>query len=206
MSYRIFLDDDDRREPRMFARISPIFADGEPWARARNFDELTRMVAERGIPSLISYDHDLAEEHYDPTVDPGDYKEKTGLECARWFASHCRSVGERHPPALVHSMNPSGGDNIRAFLRSQLKNTMTVGGVDVSRIEAGDAYMLTEGGKSEPVRIATTPAQHKDTWSWMVIHPGGHTSWQVFIESMPRRGPNLRHLVDGEEFAFTSRA
>lgn len=85
------------------------------WVIVRNFDQFKAVVDLRGIPELISYDHDLSEEHYNPAMyDSVDaYKEissgfveKTGLDCAKYIIASLGNI--KHPPYLVHSMNPAG--------------------------------------------------------------------------------------------------
>ena len=34
-----------------------------PWNVVRNYEEFTKWIIENGIPDLVSFDHDLAEEH-----------------------------------------------------------------------------------------------------------------------------------------------
>ena len=75
-------------------------------------------------PAKISFDHDLADEHYHPTMtDPAkyeeiaaDFKEKTGMDCAKWLIDFCMDNGLKLPEYVVHSMNPSGARNIHSIL------------------------------------------------------------------------------------------
>ena len=83
------------------------------------------------MPELISFDHDLADEHYG-THDQLDeieyllYEEKTGYHCAKWLIDYCIDNNVEPPHYLVHSMNTAGATNIKylienykRFLKSQ---------------------------------------------------------------------------------------
>jgi hypothetical protein len=68
---------------------------------------------------VVSFDHDLAFEHYVVAEDrPGadvpyaTYKEKTGLDAAKWLVEYCKLKGVEFPAYVVHSMNPVGRQNI----------------------------------------------------------------------------------------------
>jgi len=95
------------------------------WTIARNYKEFITLIEERGLPELISFDHDLAQEHYDPIMYDGveDYsklyetfEEKTGFECAKWLVDYCMDNSLGLPEFEIHSMNPAGGENIRQYL------------------------------------------------------------------------------------------
>jgi hypothetical protein len=87
----------------------------------RNYDEFVAYLETHDMPEVISWDHDIAEEHYltasedECTEIPyATYKEKTGLHCAQYV------VENSLPLELwtIHSLNPVGGENIRRLLRS----------------------------------------------------------------------------------------
>ena len=44
------------------------------------------------------------------------YKEKTGLECAKWLIDYCIDNNQELPNYLCHSQNPVGKDNILGLL------------------------------------------------------------------------------------------
>lgn len=128
-SYRLFLD--DYRQPRDCTVYMRNNLYNDEWVVAKDYDEFVQVITERGIPSIVSYDHDLADEHYTPEVYWDDYekskeyqeaqkyKEKTGLDCAKFLNEFCRDNDERHPTFLVHSMNPVGADNIKKYLHGK---------------------------------------------------------------------------------------
>ncbi len=130
---KIFLD--DLRYPKdclgyMHTRIgalNPIY--NEQWTVVRNYIDFMTTIngaMQKGIEiTHISFDHDLAEEHYNPImmVDDDEYehlrdtfKEKTGLDCARWWKDWFEEYKDRYnlkwPMIFVHSMNPVGRQSI----------------------------------------------------------------------------------------------
>jgi hypothetical protein len=121
--YKLFLD--DIRNPShcvsyMSGRIgtkSAVYLDKD-WIVARDYEEFVSTIEERGVPDLISFDHDLAAEHYNVEIIDGgltDYNtlgEKTGYDCAKWLLNKCHEEGWGLPNYFVHSMNPVGSENI----------------------------------------------------------------------------------------------
>ncbi len=86
----------------------------------RTYAEFAQYLDERGMPDLISFDHDLAEEHYPVgpneagrTIPYADYVEKTGFDCARFIIDN--NLDLRH--WAVHSCNVQGRLNIERELR-----------------------------------------------------------------------------------------
>ena len=95
----------------------------EKWIVVRNYDEFVNYITNNGLPYLISFDHDLADEHYDPSMYSGNYddvaknfKEKTGMDCAKWLVDYCLDNEKQLPKFVVHSMNPAGTKNISSLL------------------------------------------------------------------------------------------
>lgn len=99
----------------------------EPWYVVRNYDEFVEWISKNGVPDLISFDHDLAQEHMDdyfsqklhlgwqqPSYDT--YKEKTGLDCAQWLAQYIQANNLQLYAVSVHSHNPVGASNIQSFI------------------------------------------------------------------------------------------
>lgn len=125
---KIFLD--DVRNPKdclgyMHTRIgnlNPIYE--KEWYIVRDYDEFVNIILDCFRDNIkithISFDHDLADEHYDDeNVDINDYdalyetfKEKTGLDCAKWLKEYYEDINIDLPTIFVHSMNPVGRQNI----------------------------------------------------------------------------------------------
>ena len=109
MSYNLFLD--DTREPHKFLKDYI-----RAWVVVRTYNEFCRTITERGLPGFISYDHDLADEHYVQSVDYSKFKEKTGYDCAKFLIEYCEKHKVSIPQYQVHSMNPVGRENIISLL------------------------------------------------------------------------------------------
>jgi hypothetical protein len=78
---------------------------------ARNYEDAVWMVQQYGLPTFISFDHDLAHEHYGKNEG-----ERTGYSFAQWFCAHVLDNNLALPIGFsyyVHSMNPVGAENIR---------------------------------------------------------------------------------------------
>jgi hypothetical protein len=129
MSYKLFLD--DVRNP---ADVKWIELPLGPWVIVRNFLDFKVVVSSRGLPEHVSFDHDLAEEHYNPALwakskltDYAKLENATGYDCAVWLTEHCRTFELDLPSYTVHSMNPVGRARITAALehyKSYCKSTI----------------------------------------------------------------------------------
>lgn len=130
MNYKLFLD--DVRNPvhcmpymhlRMGRRNS-IYLENN-WLICRNFEAFKNTIEEHGLPEFISFDHDLATEHYYMTRDDFDYHtediEKTGYDCAKWLIDYCVEKKLKLPEFVVHSMNPMGTERIISVLNNAKK-------------------------------------------------------------------------------------
>ena len=123
MSYKLFLD--DLRMPKDVYGYyrQKIYLD-EDWAIVRNYQEFTTIIEEKGIPDFISFDHDLADEHYGEMgsgCQYDEYQEKTGYQCAIWLAEYVVDKMKPLPDYKVHSMNPIGRENIIHYLENVRK-------------------------------------------------------------------------------------
>lgn len=90
----------------------------ECWVLVRTYKEFVRFIEKEGLPTLISFDHDLANEHYGFNGDYNELKEKTGYHCAKWLVDYCFQRNLPLPEYLVHSMNPVGRENITLYLNN----------------------------------------------------------------------------------------
>lgn len=131
-NYNLFLD--DIRNPNdcfEYTKMGVYLMND--WVVVRNYDEFVNMITENGIPLVISFDHDLADEHYRPSMynpdkhysnyyHDGTFKEKTGYHCAKWLLEYCMDNNLDIPKVVyVHTMNPVGGDNIKSLFNSFYK-------------------------------------------------------------------------------------
>lgn len=119
--YYLFLDD-----MRMPSDVTWVDMPQHDWIIVRNFDEFKTKILKKGIPAFVAYDHDLSDTHYGHGL-RGDkipyeqYSEKTGYDCAKWLIAHCMDKKAKHPPYVVHSMNPVGKQNIISYVDSYNK-------------------------------------------------------------------------------------
>jgi hypothetical protein len=96
----------------------------------KSYDEFVDYISENGLLDIISFDHDLADEHYTPKEywddyekskeyqEKQNYQEKTGMDCAKWLVDYCIDNNIELPKIYVHSANPVGADNIRELLNN----------------------------------------------------------------------------------------
>ena len=124
---KLFLD--DIRSPEQCAKymltrigpLNPIYLEGD-WYIVRNYGQFKTAIM-KYIDEIthISFDHDLADDHYDESMYQGKEqyethlaksKEKTGHDCAKWTKEYYTEKSKGLPVMFVHSMNPIGTENI----------------------------------------------------------------------------------------------
>ncbi len=101
-NYRMFIDDE---------RFPPASWEGTDFVICRSLTEVQDVVELRGLPDLVSFDHDL-----------GD-NVPTGMDIAKWMVE--QDLDKRHFFSqnffyLIHSQNPVGAGNIKTYLNSYL--------------------------------------------------------------------------------------
>ena len=141
MSYNLFLD--DLRKPE-HAYIAPKRDDNsiiitsnslanisgvsnDDWVIVRCYEEFVQALDDRGIPNVVSFDHDLDEEHirhyYSVTelsgiIEYSNLKVKTGKHCAEYFVQKCKELKpEQLPDVYIHSANKYGAEEIKRVLK-----------------------------------------------------------------------------------------
>ena len=118
MMYKLFLDDE-----RLPKNVTWIEMPLGPWIISRNHDDFVKYIMKNGLPSFVSFDHDLGREHYVVGAPKyNEYKEKTGYDCAKWLVEYCMNNNLEFPEYQVHSMNPIGSTNIRSYIESYKKS------------------------------------------------------------------------------------
>jgi hypothetical protein len=100
------------------------------WQIVRNYESFVAHIDQKGLPDVISFDHDLADSHYTPPEFWDDYEkskewqdaqvhtEKTGYDCAKWLVQYCIDNKKKLPKFYCHSLNPVGKDNILRLLNN----------------------------------------------------------------------------------------
>lgn len=129
--YTLFLD--DIRNPGDVTWVLLPF--DEAVHTVRSYDEFIKLISIYGCPGFVSFDHDLADEHYaamlkENTDNPSlqlemivDYGiEKTGYDCAIWLVDYCASRKIKFPKYVVHSMNPAGKERIQGYIENAKKH------------------------------------------------------------------------------------
>lgn len=90
------------------------------WDIVRNYEQFVDWIQKNGAPDIVSFDHDLADIHYNPNtyIQGFKYHEKTGYDCAKWLCEYCMINGLPMPKWNVHSANPVGKENIIQLLKN----------------------------------------------------------------------------------------
>lgn len=104
-TWKLFLDDE--REPV-----------GDGWTTCRSVSDAVAVVAMFGLPSYVSFDHDLGD---GPA--PFGY-DNTGMGFAHWMSDRILDGDAELPEGFsyyVHSQNPIGAANIRNFMEKFLE-------------------------------------------------------------------------------------
>lgn len=98
MSYSLYIDDE--REPKT----------ARSWIIARTYDDAISIIGELGVPSYLSFDHDLG-------------TGLSGYDIAKWIVEQDLDGTLSIPTDFqfnVHSANPVGRRNIECLLDSYL--------------------------------------------------------------------------------------
>lgn len=122
MSYNLFLDD-TRYPTNNTDEISAFDITRNPyyqtveWVIVRSYLEFIETIEKNGIPDIISFDHDLKDEHYihystytvyTNEIDYNVVKE-TGWHCAKWFLEYfINNKYDKFPEILLHTQNKIG--------------------------------------------------------------------------------------------------
>jgi hypothetical protein len=85
------------------------------WVIVRSYNQFVQVIKQKGLPSLISFDHDLS---YEDEKKTKDFKEKNGYDCAKFLFEYCMSKNLELPKYYIHSLNVVGRENIFNLLNS----------------------------------------------------------------------------------------
>jgi hypothetical protein len=124
MGINLFLD--DYRQPiQAYTYTKDTDYLQKEWKLVKDYNSFTSFLQRKILNGekleLVSFDHDLAPEHYAPEARWGDYdqwaveaqfQERTGLDCAKYLVEFCKQYDIPLPKIKVHSMNPVGKRNI----------------------------------------------------------------------------------------------
>ena len=98
VNFLLFLD--DLRDP-----VKTYGEFGKDMIVARSTHEAQHIVLKRGMPNFLALDHDLS----------GDDR---AIDFLKWLANEYWDGKEAIPDFEVHSSNPEGSANLKAFMRS----------------------------------------------------------------------------------------
>jgi hypothetical protein len=117
--FKLLLDDirSNPYEDIFKITIDRDYEHNETWDIVKTYDEFVDIIEERGLPDLLSLDHDLSQDHYRPVNQEADieyfkFSEKTGYHAAEWLINYCIDNELKFPKYKVHSQNPQGKKNI----------------------------------------------------------------------------------------------
>jgi len=127
--YNIFLDDERDPSDVVWIKLPLVH-----WVVVRNYFQFVETILKSGIPTIISADHDLADEHYveygeacnsliigKPRIRYEKFKEKTGYDCCKWLVNYCLDNNLDLPEIYIHTMNPIGRENIQSLIDNYKK-------------------------------------------------------------------------------------
>jgi len=117
LTKRLLFLDDIRNPKEVYQYTKQEVFQREDWHIVRNYQEFVDRILEKGLPEMISFDHDLADEHY-PEPNSQEYIEKTGYDYAKWLVEYCMDHYLDLPEFCCHSMNPVGKQNIEGLLNN----------------------------------------------------------------------------------------
>lgn len=112
--YNLFLDDE--RDPKdvywdvydLENRLTAL--PKLEWVIVRDFWEFKGAIRERGVPNVVTFDHDL-----------GMPINENGWMCAELLAHYCVGKNIQVPTSYFHTMNMIGKDNMISSLNSAKK-------------------------------------------------------------------------------------
>jgi len=71
------------------------------WIVVKSYSQFINAVKSRGLPELVSFDHDISDKRTWFTTKYPD-AELTGHDCAKWLIEYCIINRRRFPDFLVH--------------------------------------------------------------------------------------------------------
>lgn len=101
------------------------------WTIVRNYEDFCEFINKFGIPSMVSFDHDLCEEHMkyyfdfvskNGYIDYSNLSTKTGKHCAEYFLDKWKKAGKPSVQVFVHSANRWGQVEIKNVLKELIND------------------------------------------------------------------------------------
>lgn len=124
LNYNLFLDDERKVEDVSWIVYPPC-----EWIVVRSYQQFVDVIIQSGVPQRVSFDHDLADQHYAEYVNStktgffnyNKILEKTGYHACKWLIEHCLEKKIPFPEYYIHTMNPIGKTNIQSLIDSYRK-------------------------------------------------------------------------------------
>ena len=93
----------------------------------RDYHQFIDAINKFGLPTHISFDHDLSYDAYlsenqEGDIDYENLEEKTGYDACKWLCEYCLENNLSIPEYYVHSANPVGKKNIEMYLENFKKH------------------------------------------------------------------------------------
>jgi hypothetical protein len=130
-TYNLYLDDIRIPFDSVKYTKNTIYKDVN-WVIVRSYYEFVRYITKNGLPKIISFDHDLADEHYSNDMYKGTevynknyekFQEKTGYDAVKWLVDYCIDNNLKFPEWYLHTMNPAGMENMKSYILNYLKHS-----------------------------------------------------------------------------------
>ena len=85
---KLFLDDNRKPYDVFRNTIDPIYENNNEWVIVKNYEEFVDTILESGLPEIISFDHDLSQNHYLPENQNNiNYDNNTGANVVKHFTN-----------------------------------------------------------------------------------------------------------------------
>jgi len=106
MKYNLLLDDERSITSVVEVTNNSMYLEHE-WIIVRTFDDFCQIIDTKGLPAIVSFDHDIA--------DFKDGIERSGLTACKYLVDICIDSNMDLPTYFVHSANPRGVENIKGY-------------------------------------------------------------------------------------------
>ena len=98
------------------------------WEIVRSYQEFVDFINSKGIPMVVSFDHDLTRDcmnlYVSDTIVSGiieydNIPKRTGWHCAKFLKEYCESENKPFPKYFIHSANEYGAENIKKLIENE---------------------------------------------------------------------------------------
>ncbi|MDG2228408.1 MAG: hypothetical protein P8L20_11800 [Flavobacteriales bacterium] len=118
--YNLFLDDVRSPYSVFFKTLIPLYEHNSDWIIVKDYSAFVSHIEKHGIPTVLSLDHDLSQNHYLPhnqeDIDYSSMDIPSGWHCLKWLIEHCKNNNSTLPQIFFHTQNKQGEQNMRALM------------------------------------------------------------------------------------------